>query len=265
MLMDGFKNFLKRIFPHWILVRIKLMLLKIKYWGKKYHCPLCSSNIKLLKPIGFDFPVLQEMQIVGGGKRNALCPVCESSDRVRLNYVFLKENTDLFSKPTKLLHLAPEPSLKKVFLKHKKIDYLTADLYKENVMVKMDITDIQFPDQAFDGIICNHILEHIPDDQKAMKELFRVLKPGGWAILQVPFSKVLEKTFEDSTITSEAEREKVFGQKDHVRIYGLDYAERLRKTGFKVTEYKWTEDANLENTANRLGLNKDEIVFYCVR
>lgn len=261
--MDCIKNFLKKIFPHTVLVRLKLIVLKVQYWGMKYQCPLCNSNVKLLKPLGFGFPVLLEMQIVGGGKRYALCPVCNSSDRIRLNLVFLKQNTDIFSKPIKLLHLAPEPALKNIFLKHKNIDYLTADLFQKNVMVKMDITNIQYPDQTFDAIICNHILEHIPDDHQAMKELFRVLKPGGWAILQVPFSKILNKTFEDSTVTTEVDRERVFGQKDHVRIYGLDYPDRLRRAGFKVTDYKWTEDINFENPGNRLGLNKEEIVFYC--
>ncbi|MEZ5199093.1 MAG: methyltransferase domain-containing protein [Bacteroidales bacterium] len=261
--MDGFKRFLKNFFPHSFLVWLKSIVLKVRFWGRKYHCPLCNSNVGLLKPLGFDFPVLQEMQIVGGGKRNTLCPVCNSSDRIRLNYIFLKQNSDIFSQPAKLLHLAPEPALKSIFLKHKNIDYITADLYQENVMVKMDITKIQFPDHTFDAIICNHILEHIPNDRQAMKELYRVLKPGGWAILQVPLSKILRNTLEDPTVVSEDDRERVFGQKDHVRIYGLDYPERLRNAGFRVTEYKWTEDNNLKNPGNRLGLNKDEVVFYC--
>lgn len=263
--MEILKNLLRKIFPHWVLVQLKKMFLQIRYFGREYYCPLCNSHINTLKPIGFDFPVLKKMQIVGGGKRDALCPVCMSSDRVRLNYLFLVKYTEIFSKQTKLLHLAPEPSLKDVFIKDKNINYLTADLYKEDVMEKIDITNIQYPDRSFDAIIGNHILEHIPDDMKAMNELYRALKPGGWAILQVPFSKILDKTFEDSSVNTEAKREKVFGQKDHVRIYGLDYPERLRKAGFKVTEYKWTEDVDLKKSGNRMGLNEDEIVFYCIR
>ena len=130
-------------------------------------------------------------------------------------------------------------------------------------MVKMDVTDIHYPENSFDVIICNHVLEHIPDDRKAMNELFRVLKPGGQAILQVPISLTLEKTFEDSTIITPEEREKVFGQKDHVRIYGSDYIKRLKAAGFKVKEYKWTEDSNLADPQNRLCLNEDEVVYYC--
>jgi len=108
-------------------------------------------------------------------------------------------------------------------------------------------------------------LEHIPNDFKAMSELFRVLKPGGWAILQVPFSKISDKTFEDPKVTSPEDRERIFGQTDHVRIYGKDYADRLKKAGFEVEEYKWTEDTDLNNPNNRLGLNEDEVVFYCLK
>jgi len=152
-----------------------------------------------------------------------------------------------------------------IFIRLNNIDYLTADLNPEQVMVKMDITAIQYPDKTFDAILCNHVLEHIPDDRKAMSELHRVLKPGGWAILQVPVSKVLEQTYEDSTITSPQEREKHFGQKDHVRIYGKDYSQRLKEAGFEVEAYSWTNDNGFRNETNQYGLNKDEAVFYCTK
>ncbi len=148
----------------------------------------------------------------------------------------------MFTEPVKLLHLAPEKPLMDLFIKQNNIDYLTADLNPEQVMVKMDITAIQYPDNIFDAILCNHVLEHIPDDRKAMRELYRVLKPGGWAILQVPVSKILEQTYDDITITSPQDREKYFGQKDHVRIYGKDYTQRLKEAGFTVDAYKWTKD-----------------------
>ena len=152
-----------------------------------------------------------------------------------------------------------------IFKHQKNIDYLTADIDPEMVMEHMDITNIQYPENSLDAIICNHVLEHIPDDRKAMEELYRVLKPGGWAILQVPFSKILKKTFEDATVTTSQDREQIFGQTDHVRIYGKDYTSRLKQAGFEVEEYKWTEDKELINPDNYFGLNEDEVVFFCIR
>jgi SAM-dependent methyltransferase len=213
--------------------------------------------------LGYDLPVITEKQIIGSGLRNALCPVCGSSDRVRLLYLFMKQKTNLFGGKLKLLHIAPEDQLRNIFLKAPNLDYLTADIDPMKVMQQMDITQINYPENTFDAILCNHVLEHIPDDSKAMSELFRVLKPGGWATLQVPISKSLEKTHEDFSITSSQEREKHFGQKDHVRIYGKDYTNRLREAGFKVEEYKWILDQNFKNQNNKHGLNEDETVFYC--
>jgi SAM-dependent methyltransferase len=219
----------------------------------------------MMKPLGYDLPVILEKQIVGSGLRNSMCPVCGSSDRVRLLYLFLRNKTNLFKEPVKLLHLAPEKPLMNIFVKQNNIDYLTADLNPEQVMIKMDITAIQYPDNTFDAILCNHVFEHIPDDRKAISELYRVLKSNGWAILQVPVSKVLEKTYEDFTITSSEEREKYFGQKDHVRIYGKDYIQRLKEAGFMVEEYNWSNDPDLGNDENRFGLNHEETVFYCTK
>ena len=211
-----------------------------------------------------DLPVLNEKQILGAGLREALCPVCGSSDRIRLLLHFLKTKTDIFDIKLKLLHIAPEPSLEYIFRKSKNLEYLTADLDPAEVMVQMDITQIQFPENTFDAIISNHVLEHIPDDQLAMNELYRVLKPKSWAILQVPFSKILEKTFEDPKIKSQKEREQVFGQKDHVRIYSKkDYITRLKNTGFKVEVYHWTEEPNLHTKGREMKLNPDELVFFC--
>lgn len=260
--MGSFNNLLKQIFPHRFLKQLKIRLRKIKYADKKYNCPVCDSNIRLWKPLGYNLPVITEKQIVGGGYRLAQCPVCDSSDRIRLLFLFLKNKTNIYRDNIKLLHIAPEPPLEYIFKHQNNIDYLTADMNPEMVMEKMDITNIQYPENSFDAIICNHVLEHIPEDHKAMSELYRLLKLGGWAILQVPFSKILEKTFEDSSIITPEDRERIFGQTDHVRIYGKDYANRLRKAGFEVEEYNWTKDQELENPNNYLGLNEDEVVFF---
>jgi len=262
VIKQNIKDFIKAIIPKRLRPWVNLMFRRIYFFGFRYYCPVCKSRIKLLKLLGFDFPVIKEKQIVGGGKRNAQCPVCRSSDRVRLLYLFLKNRTEIFTKQTKLLHIAPEKPLERIFRKSENIKYLTTDLEKENVMEKMDITDIKYTENSFDAIICNHVMEHIPDDLKAMKELYRVLKPEGWAIMQVPFSKIMDSTFEDSSVKSEKEREKIFGQMDHVRIYGKDYSERLKKAGFKVEEYSWIEDKKLDNPNNKMALNEDEVVFF---
>lgn len=263
------KHFIKQTIKAFVPDRLRPVVIKyarrILYYGRSYYCPVCNSNTRLQKSLGFAFPVIKEKQIIGGGLRNVLCPVCNSSDRVRLLYLFLINKTNVFSGKLKLMHIAPEPSLEQLFKQQPGIEYLSADLNKEKAMVKMDITQIQYPDETFDGIICNHVLEHIPDDTRAMQEIFRVLKTGGWAILQVPISKLLETTFEDFSITKPKERERVFGQNDHVRIYGQDYIARLKNAGFKVLDYKWDTDSGLEYNFSKINLNPDESVFYCTK
>jgi len=236
---------------------------KLYFFGFRYECPFCHSYLRSLLPFGLNFPVLKEKRVVGGGYRlDCLCPICNSFDRERLLYLYLANQTDVFEKPAKLLHVAPEERLKNLLCSKTNLDYLTADLFQKTVMVKMDITDIQFPENSFDIILCNHILEHVIDDRKAMAELYRVLKPGGWAILQVPMSLSLSNTYEDSSITSPADRETAFGQNDHVRIYAGDYLTRLADAGFNVDVFKWTDDMkNFGGTGNRYGLNEDECVY----
>jgi len=130
-------------------------------------------------------------------------------------------------------------------------------------MVKMDITDIQYPDASFDAIICNHVLEHVPDDRRAMRELYRVLKPGGWAILQVPYSEQITQSIEDPSITTPEARARVFGQEDHVRIYAKeDYLTRLEEAGFRMELLNWWEAGeDFGNPTNRYGLMPRETLF----
>ncbi len=234
-----------------------------QHYGFRYQCPFCKSSLRGLLPFGFDFPVLREKQVIGGGLRdNSMCPVCRSADRERLLLLYLRNETDLFTRPQKLLHVAPEPELRKVIERCSHIDYTTADLNKPNVAVKMDIRDIQYPDDTFDCIICNHVLEHVHEDRQAMAELHRVLKPGGRAILQVPISYVLPSTYEDASIEAEAERELAFGQWDHVRIYAPDYVDRLASSGFRVEVFDWTEHgAAYGGRANRFALIREEKLF----
>ena len=240
---------------------------RVWYWGRRFKCPFCGANLRSLLPRGLHHPVLEEKEIIGGGYRvNSTCPVCLSYDRERLLILFLRTRTSVFDKPTKLLHVAPEPQVEKMLRAAQTVEYLTADLYEENVMVIMDITDIHYPEGTFDAVICNHVLEHLPDDRKAMAEIYRVLKPGGWAILQVPISKTLKDTYEDFSIVDERERERAFGQADHSRIYGQDYLARLAGVGYEVEEFSWAEDPiHFGGEANRYSLLPDEKVYFATK
>ena len=191
----------------------------------------------------------------------AKCPVCGSLERHRLICLYLTQKTDLFNgQDKKMLEVAPEYQLSRLFQKADYIDYHSADLFAPNVKVKMDITDIQYPDNAFDVIYCSHVLEHVPDDRKAMREFHRVLKPGGWAILQVPINDV--STFEDPTGLNPESRVRLFGQHDHVRRYGLDYKDRLVDAGFSVTIDEFVRELDVPKVS-KFGLMRCEDVYLC--
>jgi SAM-dependent methyltransferase len=182
--------------------------------------------------------------------------------RHRLTWLFFSQRTNLFDGTAKkMLHVAPEVALRPRLEGIPNLDYLSADLQDPNCLVKMDVTDIRYPDNTFDVIFCSHVLEHVLDDRKAIREFARVLKPGGWAVFQVPLSK--EQTIEDPSITSPAERERLFGQHDHVRQYGPDLKDRLEE-GFKVAVLKTPEIASTEDTV-RMGLPARDSIFFCVK
>lgn len=241
--MGFIRNLSKKIVPFWLGKKLRggyQKVLGVYYKGNKYYCPYCDHSFKKMLPDGFDLPVIEEKQIIGSGYReNCTCPRCFSKDRDRLIYLYLKNKTEIFSNPIKLLHIAPEAWMKELFQRTKTIDYTggvkdAADMgyYYDRMTREMDITNLEMKDNLYDVVICNHVLEHIPDDIQAMSEIFRVLKPGGWAILQVPISKVLDNTYEDKVVISKKGRERHFGQFDHVRIYGMDYLQRLESVGF---------------------------------
>jgi SAM-dependent methyltransferase len=243
--------------------KLRAVYRKVRFFGLAYRCPFCRSRLRTFLPFGFDFAVLKKHKVVGGGYRlKALCPVCNSLDRERLLYFYLLRKTDVFSKSRRVLHIAPEEQLKRLLSAQNNLHYLTADLLSRNVMIRMDITDIPFPDDSFDAIICNHVLEHVIDDHKAMAELYRVMKPDGWAVLQVPMSLSLDNTYEDFSVTTTEGREEAFGQSDHVRIYGKDYVSRLEQVDFKVNVFDWRAEAeSFGGPGNLYGLNEDECVY----
>ena len=195
---------------------------------------------------------------------NVLAPGTLSLERHRLFWLYLTQETDFFSKPQRVLHFAPEQAFLKRFRKLDHIDYVTTDLESPIADVKADICDLPFEDRSFDTIICNHVLEHIPNDKKAMQELYRVLKPGGMAIVQVPYEKQRSTTFEDDSITDPKERARIFGQYDHVRVYGMDYFEKLRAVGFTVDPVDYTARYSQEEI-ERYRLSAGELLPVCRR
>jgi SAM-dependent methyltransferase len=248
-----FKFFLNAI-PRPLLIRLSYVvrpLLSLFLKGKRYTDPIDGKSFRKFLPYGYGTP-----------RENVLSPSTLSLERHRLLWLWLERETDFFSKPAKVLHFAPEQAFYKRFRKMKHLQYTTTDLNSPLADIKADICALPFKDNAYDIILCNHVLEHIPDDAQAMRELYRVLKPGGMAILQIPQELDRTVTFEDNTITDPTERAKIFGQYDHVRVYGRDYFDTLRSFGFKVDEVDYTNQLDTKEV-DRYRLAKGEILPVC--
>jgi SAM-dependent methyltransferase len=228
-----------------------LIMISPFYKGDKFEDPIDGNRYRKLLPYG-------QLNV----RENALAPLSMSLERHRLIWLYLKEKTDFFTKNIKLLHVAPEYCFLRKFKKLKNIDYVTGDLISPWADIKMDVTKNPFGDNEFDVAMCNHVFEHVEDDGKAMSEFFRVLKPGGWGIFQVPIDINRDKTFEDASITSPEDREKYFWQHDHVRLYGNDYGERLKSVGFDVEENDYIEEIG-EELAKRYALPIGEKLYIC--
>jgi SAM-dependent methyltransferase len=246
-------SFLIRFVPRPWLQRMAgtgLKVVSLFYKGNKVECPVCNSQFKKFMPYGRINP-----------RPNALCPNCLSLERHRLIWMYLQRETDFFKTPLQVLHIAPEVCFMKRFEKQHGARYITADIESPLAKVKADIHQLPFADNAFDAVLCNHVLEHVADDIKAMQELKRVLKPGGWAILQVPFfSPIPETTFEDNTITDKRDREKIFGQDDHVRKYGHDYPKRINASGLVAEENRFAQNLSKE-IATRASIMEHEVLY----
>lgn len=221
---------------------------RLTWRGQRHYCPCCQANLKAWRFGTVNAPT------------NARCPVCSVLERHRLLHLYLTHRTNLLDgRPKRVLHIAPEKPLEKLIRGAPGVDYLSADLFNP-AMVRMDITDIQYPDNSFDVILCTHVLEHVPDDRQAMRELRRVLKPDGWAVLQVPITS--DHIIEDPGITDPRERERLFGRPDHVRRYGPDYMDRLREEGWHVTPDDYLAQLDAE-TRDRYGLPGGFRIFLC--
>jgi SAM-dependent methyltransferase len=224
-----------------VLPRPALMALKrVAFKGSAHTCVVCGSNVSRMLDQGYGYPILEELRVVGGmRKANDECPICRANDRIRLVHLYTHDHSDMLAKPNRLLHIAPELGLADIWSRIASLDYMPADPDRRRYrhlkgLQTFDLQAAPFPDRNFDWIICNHVLEHIPDDRRAIAEIFRMLKPGGTAILQVPISLVRARTDEDPSIADPAERIRRFGQSDHIRLYARDYYDRLRDAGFEV-------------------------------
>lgn len=270
--MSGMKQKVKRLIPFWLGKKIRgsyQKVLGLIYKGNTYHCPYCKHNFRAMLTDGESLEVIEKYQIIGSGLRaNCTCPRCYSKDRDRLIHLYLEKKTNIFTKNYRVLHIAPEAWLKELFQNSPNIHYTNGVKDAENMGYyydrrtrDLDITDLEMKDQFYDVIVSNHVLEHIPDDIKAMKEIYRVLKPGGWAILQVPYSPVLDSTYEDKSIQSKTDRTKYFGQFDHVRIYGKDYKDRLAFVGFRVEKFNPINESWGKEYITKYALNQKEDLF----
>lgn len=201
----------------------------LAYAGRGVLCPVCGARYRKFMPYGY---VEQ--------RSNALCPRCLALERHRLLWLWLERATDMAQTAPEFLHIAPEACLmrrfRKIYSGGRAGRYITADLESPLAKVQMDIQSIPFADGSFDVIFCNHILEHVADDRLAMREMYRVMRPGGWGVMLSPVDENRAETFEDDSITDPAERTRLFGQYDHRRVYGRDYAGRLHEAGFEVDE-----------------------------
>ncbi|BDD09907.1 SAM-dependent methyltransferase [Fulvitalea axinellae] len=228
-----------------------LKVASLFYIGKGSTCNVCGKSFRKFMPYGRKPP-----------RENALCPNCLTLERHRLMWEYLKEKTDFFTAKHKVLHVAPELCFIKTFEGMKNLDYVTADLESPLAKVKADVQNLPFEDNSFDVAFCNHVMEHVDDDIKAMSELCRVLRPGGWAIIQSPQDMSRAETYEDPTITDPKAREEAFWQSDHVRLFGRDYGKRLEKAGFKVTEDDFVKKLDPEKVKLH-AFPSEEIIYFC--
>jgi SAM-dependent methyltransferase len=255
--MSLFKVILNTVPRPWLIKASYIVrpIIALYLKGNTYTDPIDGKSFRKFLPYGY-----------GNQRKNALSPSTLSLERHRLMWLFLKDETNFFNstKKLKVLHIAPEQCFLDLFKKQKNLEYITSDLESPIADVKADICDLPFKENEFDVVFCNHVLEHIPDDTKAMQELYRVMKKGGFGVFQIPQDLSRDVTFEDNSITDKDERAKIFGQYDHVRVYGKDYFNKLRSVGFKVDEVDYTKKIDSKQI-ERFCLMKGEILPICYK
>ena len=245
-----------KIFPRTFLIKFSFIfqpLLSLLLKGDKFTDPIDGKSFRKFLSYGYNKL-----------RKNALSPSTLSLERHRLLWLYLINETVLFEKKIKLLHFAPEQAFYKKFKKLNNIQYDSIDINSPLAKIKADICDLPIKDNTYDFILCNHVLEHVLDDKKAMSELYRVLKKGGTGIFQVPIDMNRKKTFQDDSITDKLERNKIFGQYDHVRVYGKDYFNKLENTGFKVQQIDYSKEFSNEEIL-KYSIIKGEVIPVCTK
>lgn len=244
----------------WRRMAVRLARLSNRLTGRPrlpFYCPVCDFELRRWRPLYRD---------IGGGKtrlepKGRICPECAAFERTRHFWLYVQQE-DLLAAMPRLLHVAPERGLQPLFRRRLGGHYVTTDLDQRGVDTRQDLTAMTLADNSFDLIYCSNVLEHIPEDRKAMGELHRVLKPGGLAILQVPIRG--DVTYEDPTIVSPQARTEHFGQADHVRFYGHDIRLRLESAGFEVEEVYMLDLLNLSRAdIERMNLDVREPIHFC--
>jgi len=236
----------------YLLLKIRNFIRSFFFKGNDYYCPVCQKKSGLF------------ITSKDGLRENAVCPSCGSFERQR--FFMLVFNKFSFINPDKytMLDIAPTFCLQKVFKGNSNIEYVSFDISSPLAEIKGDITKMIFENNSFDIIICSHVLEHIENDLTALSEINRVLKSNGKAFFQIPLDKKMKSTFEDKTITNPEQRKEIYGQSDHVRIYGLDFPERLEKTGWTY-EIINCSDTFDESLIRKYCLLEDEQIFVCTK
>jgi SAM-dependent methyltransferase len=252
--MKKLYKFLLNKLPRPLLIRLSYPFKKMApliYAGNNVECPVCEKSYRKFLSYGSDV----------AHREGVLCPGDLTLERHRLMWLYLRDFSDFFTKPdTKVLHIAPEQCFHAKFKAQKNLEYLTGDLESPIADIHFDLHKIPLEDERFDVVFCNHVMEHVDDPLVCMKELHRVIKTGGWAIMQVPQDFNRDETYEDASITSPEDREKHFWQKDHVRLFGKNYPDYLRKAGFEVEEFLPKEKLG-EELVKRYRLQMGEVLY----
>ncbi|MEI8193161.1 MAG: methyltransferase domain-containing protein [Flavobacteriia bacterium] len=224
-------KFLLNTLPRPLLIRLSYVFKFFAPWlyrGNNVECPVCEKSFSKFLSYGSDV----------AHRENVLCPYDLTLERHRLMWLYLKNHSNFFTaQHLDVLHIAPEQCFIHKFRKQSNLTYLTGDLESPLADIHFDLHHIPLDDQKFDIVICNHVMEHVEDPIQCMKEIFRVMKSGGWAILQVPQDMNREFTYEDPNIVTPEDRELHYWQKDHVRLFGRDYPQYLEKAGFRVEAF----------------------------
>lgn len=218
------------------------------HYGTRRYCPCCDSHLRRFSAFGVR------------PRPDALCPVCGALERHRLASLFFRSRDELLCGLRSILHVAPEPPIARILRSSASEAYVSIDFSDDGAMVLADLTRMPFRSRSFDAVFCSHVLEHVPDDRRALEELYRILRPGGWALVQVPISG--EATVEDPSITDPELRRRLFGQPDHVRVYGRDFRDRLEEASFAVSVERPHQGFD-QASITRCGLRSVNDMYLC--